>query len=299
MRVLRVVATATSVISILCASSARAQEPSTADRTGVLIVAHGGGPDWNQQLLDVAAAVRHSGPVRASFLMGPGAHERPFQREVAALRAAGATSIVVVPFFMSSHSGHLDQLRWLIGQIEALDTTMMHHLHMGGIERPSDLGGLRLTAALDSAPELAAALTRRAVQLSEGRAERAVLLLGHGPNGAEDYARWMTALRPVAERVRRDAGYRFAGVELVRDDAPPLVRAEAVRRVREIVTWMNEATGLPVVVVPALVATGRVSRETFARDLAGLPVTYTGDALLPDPGMARWVERVVVAPPEP
>jgi sirohydrochlorin ferrochelatase len=295
MRVRPVAAIIASFSMIAGAGSAGSQEPTTADRTGILIVAHGGGRDWNQQVLDVAAAVRHAGPVRTSFLMGPGANERPFQHEVAALRTAGATSIVVVPLFMSSHSEHLDQLRWLIGQRAALDSTMMHHLHMGGIERPSDLAGLRLATALDSASELAGALTQRAIQLSDRRAERAVLLLGHGPNGAEDYARWMTALRPVAERVRRDAGYRFASVELVRDDAPPLVRAEAVRRVREIVTWLNAATGFPVIVVPALVATGTVSRETFRRDLAGLPVVYTGDALLPNAGMARWVERVVAS----
>lgn len=296
MRALHVVAKLASVCVVMSAGRAGSQAPRVAERTGILIVAHGGGPDWNRQVLDVAAAVHHTGPVRASFLMGPGANERSFQREVAALRADGATSIVVVPLFMSSHSEHLDQLRWLIGQREVLDSTMMHHLHMGGIERPSDLRGLRLTSALDSAPELSKALTERAIRLTDRRADHAVLLLGHGPNGADDYARWMTALRPVAERVRRDAGYRFASVELVRDDAPPLVRAEAVRRVREIVTWLHEATRLPVVVVPALVATGMVSRETLRRDLEGLPVIYAGDALLPDPGMARWVERVAGAP---
>lgn len=296
MRAIRATAALTSALVFMCADGAGSQVPRASVRTGILIVAHGGGPDWNRQVLDVAVAVHHSGPVRASFLMGPGANERPFQREIAALRTDGAANIVVVPFFMSSHSEHLDQLRWLIGQREALDSTMMHHLHMGGIERPSDLRGLRLTTALDSAPELSGALTERAIELADRRAERAVLLLGHGPNGAEDYARWMTALRPVAERVRRDAGYRFASVELVRDDAPPLVRAEAVRRVREIVTWLNELTRVPVVVVPALVATGMVSRETLRRDLEGLPVIFAGDAVLPNPGMARWVERVAAAP---
>ena len=186
-----------------------AQAPRTVPaRNGVLIVAHGGGDDWNRQVIDVAANVRHDGPVGVSFLMGPGATQRPFQREIAALRTAGAARIVVVPLFMSSHSEHMDQLRWLIGQRDALDSTMMHHLHMGGIERPSDVSGLWLTSALDSAGELSEALTDRARRLADSRSERAVLLLGHGPNGAEDYARWMTALRPVAERVRLDAAHR-------------------------------------------------------------------------------------------
>lgn len=267
---------------------AEAQAPAN----GLLLVAHGGGPDWNKQVLDLAAAVRFSGPVRASFLMGPGASERPFQREVAALRSAGATRVAVVPLLISSHSEHFDQLRYLVGVRDSLDAMMMHHLHMGGIERPVDRNGLTLLSALDSAPELADALAERAVALVPDRAQRAVLVLGHGPNGAEDYARWMAALRPVAERVRQRAGYRLAAVELVRDDAPPIVRAEAVARVREIVTWLNQVTGAPVAVVPALVATGAVSQVTLKRDLEGLPVVYAGDAVLPNLAMARWVERV-------
>ena len=262
-------------------------------RSGILIVAHGGGPDWNRQVAEVAADVRHAGPVSYSFLMGPGAGEHPFQREVASLRAAGASKVVVVPLFMSSHSEHFDQLRWLIGDRERLDSTMMHHLHMGGIERPATLDGLLLASALDSSPELATALAQRARALAPAPAGRALLVVGHGPNGAEDYARWMAALRPVTEQVRASVGFRFASVELVRDDAPPLVRAEAVRRVRELVTLLHEVTGQPVVVVPALVATGAVSRVTLPRDLKGLPVVYTGDAVLPNPTMSRWVERRV------
>jgi len=275
---------------VICvpALHAGAQAPAN----GILLVAHGGGPDWNKQVLDLAAAVRFAGPVRVSFLMGPAASERPFQREIAALRSAGVTRVAIVPLFISSHSEHFDQLRYLVGMRDSLDATMMHHLHMGGIERPADRTGLTLLSALDSAPELADALTERAISLVPDRAQRAVLVLGHGPNGAEDYARWMAALRPVAERVRQRAGYRLAAVELVRDDAPAMVRAEAVARVREIVTWLSQITGAPVAVVPALVATGAVSQVTLKRDLEGLPVVYAGDAMLPNLGMARWVERV-------
>jgi hypothetical protein len=50
-----------------------------------------------------------------------------------------------------------------------------------------------------------------------------------------------------------------------------------------------------VAVVPALVATGAVSQVTLKRDLEGLPVVYAGDAVLPNLGMARWVERVAAA----
>ncbi len=45
--------------------------------------------------------------------------------------------------------------------------------------------------------------------------------------------------------------------------------------------------------MPILIATGQVSREKFPADLTGLPVIYRGDALLPHPGLARWVEARV------
>ncbi|HEV8362479.1 MAG TPA: hypothetical protein VGQ52_03090 [Gemmatimonadaceae bacterium] len=35
---------------------------------------------------------------------------------------------------------------------------------------------------------------------------RAVLIVGHGPNSAEDYAAWMTNLRTVADSVRLRGG---------------------------------------------------------------------------------------------
>lgn len=50
-----------------------------------------------------------------------------------------------------------------------------------------------------------------------------------------------------------------AGV--VRDDAPPLVRAETVRGVRHIISLQYVATGRDVVVTPVLVSKGPVSRD--------------------------------------
>jgi hypothetical protein len=82
-------------------------------------------------------------------------------------------------------------------------------------------------------------------------------------------------------------------VELVRDDAPPPVRAEAVARVRELITLQHELTRKPVVVVPVLVASGQISRQKLPRDIEGLPIVYSGEALLPHAGIARWVEARV------
>ena len=260
---------------------------------GTLIVAHGGGPAWDARVQKIAAEVRLPGPVAVSFLMGPGAKQHRFQDEVANLVKRGAKEIVVVPMLVSSHSGHYEQIRYLVGQRQDLDTTMMHHLHMSGIERAATTVPLQLTKAVDDAPEVAEVLAERARSLAADPARQALFLVGHGPNSAEDYAEWMVNLRRVADTVRARTGFRSVLLDLVRDDAPPPVRAEAVARVRELIQLQHQLTGEDVVVVPVLISSGRVSTEKLPRDLEGLPMKYTSEGLLPHSGMARWVESRV------
>jgi sirohydrochlorin cobaltochelatase len=278
-------------LALMTTVPAAAQEP--AKTVGTLIVAHGGGPAWDARVEAVAGQVRLAGPVGVSFLMGPGAARHRFQDAVADLTRRGAREIVVVPMLVSSHSGHYDQIRYLTGELDTIDTTMMHHLHMSGIERSAGSVPLRLMPAMDDAAEVAEVLAARAVALAGNPSRQALFLVGHGPNSAEDYAAWMANLRRVADAVRARTGFRSVLLDLVRDDAPAPVREEAVARVRELIRLQHELTGEPVVVVPVLVAAGRVSTEKLPKDLEGMPMVYTEEGLLPHAGMARWVEARV------
>jgi len=264
-----------------------------AQSVGTVVVAHGGDSTWNAHVLDVARQVNTGGPVEVSFLMGKGAATARFQDAVARLEAKGVREVVVVPMLVSSHSGHYDQIRWLAGEQVELSETMHHHLHMAGIERPTAKVPLRLTKAMDDAGQVARVLAARALALAPTPKERALLIVGHGPNSAEDYAAWMENLRRVADSVKAISGFRDVRVDVVRDDAPAPVRAEAVRRVRELIELQHLATGKEVVVVPVLVSKGSVSRDKLPRDIAGTPSVYAGEPLLPHPEMARWIEARV------
>lgn len=275
----------------LFAFSAHAQPAS--GRIGTVIVAHGGDSAWNARVLDVASSVNTGGPVEVSFLMGRDASRRRFQDAVEKLEAEGVASVVVVPMLVSSHSGHYDQVRWLAGEDVALDSVMHHHLHMAGIDRPDTRLPIRLTPAMDDAPQVARVIADRALALAAEPRERALFIVGHGPNSAEDYASWMKNLRVVADSVRSWTGFRDVRVDVVRDDAPAPVRAEAVLRVRELITMQHQITQRDVVVVPILVSKGAVSRDRLPADLAGLPMIYAGEPLLPHPSIARWVEARV------
>lgn len=264
-----------------------------AGSVGTILIAHGAGPEWNQQVETIVRLARTGGPIEVSYLMGPGAAAHRFQDAVSRLVQKGAKEIVIVPLLVSSHSGHYEQIRYLAGETDSISETMLHHLHMSGITRPEVEVPLRLAKAIDDSPDIARVLAERALALTSAPAEQALFLVGHGPNSAEDNAEWMKNLRPIADSLRSLTPFRDVKIGLVRDDAPPEVRAEAVRGVREMIELQHELTGKPVVVVPILISTGSVSREKIPADLAGLPIVYSGEALLPHPGLARWVEARV------
>ena len=266
-----------------------------ASAQGTIVVAHGGDSLWNAHVIDIARAARTGGPVEVSFLMGPAAKATRFQDVVGRLERSGVREIAVVPLLVSSHSGHFDQIRWLTGDSVTLDATMQHHLHMSGIERPVTRARLRLAPALDDSPQIARVISERARALAGDPRGRALMIVGHGPNSAEDYASWMTNLRRVVDSVRATSGFRDVRLELVRDDAPAHVRAEAVKRTRELIEMQHLITGQPVVVVPLLVSKGSINRSKLPQDLAGLPIIYSGEPLLPHPEMVRWIEARAAA----
>lgn len=282
---------ATILAALLLSASATGVE---AQKTGVLLVAHGADSTWNAGVLAVAASTRAADrPVEVSFLMGGSAATTRFQDAVARLERSGAARIVVVPLLVSSYSGHFDQVRWLAGEQLALDGTMQHHLRMAGHDRARTALPITVAPALDAAEEMAEVLSDRARAMYPDLRERGVMIVGHGPNSAEDHAEWMRNLRVVAASVSRRTGARDVRVGVVRDDAPAAVRAEAVRGVRDLVELQRQATGKPVVVVPVLISRGGVSRDKLPADLAGLDIAYAGDPLLPHPAMERWVRRMV------
>lgn len=260
---------------------------------GTIVVAHGGDDAWNRLVRETVEFLDVDGPVELSFLMGPAAAAHRFQDAVARLVQQGVKRVVVVPLLISSHSGHYEQIRYLAGLTDTLDTVMRSHLHHGGVERPRTSLPMTVTPALDDAPELARALAARARERTSTPAEQALLLIGHGPNSAEDYADWMANLRVVSDSVRSWTEFADVRVELVREDAPARVRAEAVRRVRELIELQHRLTKRDVVVVPILISRGGISRQRILADLAGLPVVYGGDPVLPHPSIARWIESRV------
>ena len=65
-------------------------------------------------------------------------------------------------------------------------------------------------------------------------------------------------------------------------------------RLRELIELQYQATGQPVAVVPVVISRGDLTTRKLPADLQGLPILYTDEGLLPDVGLARWVETRVL-----
>ncbi len=267
-----------------------AQAPAPAGTVGTIVVAHGADREWNSPVEALVASVATGGPVRVAYLMEPDAATHRFADVAAELESLGVREIVVVPLLVSSYSEHYRQIRWLAGLTDSVDGRLAEHMHHAGLQQAKVRIPIRIATALDDTEPLADVLAERAIALTATPREQALFLVAHGPNEAEDYAHWMENLRRVAERVAEKTGFRDVRVDAVRDDAPPSVRAEAVRRMRELVSLQHAVTQRDVVVVPILISRGRISRSTLVSDLQGLPVVYGGQPLLPHAAITRWVE---------
>ncbi len=280
-----------SIALLGCLLGCVAANAAQSQTVGTIVVAHGGDSIWNAHVREGVAKAQARGPVEVSFLMGPEASTTRFQDAVDNVVSKGATEVVVVPLLVSSHSGHYEQIRYLARLTDSLDVVMREHLHHGGIERPNSKVPIRVARALDDSPELARVLTERAKTFEPNGKDRALMLVGHGPNSAEDYAAWMRNLRVVVDSVRKWSGFKDVRVELVREDAPAEVRAEAVARLRELIAMQAELTDAPVTVVPILVSKGGISRSRIMKDLEGLPVRHSDVPLMPHAAIAEWIAR--------
>jgi len=268
---------------------------------GILLLAHGGDPSWNAQVESLRARVDASAPTELALGM---ADPAALQAGVDALQKRGVERIVAVPLFVNSRSEVLDQTRYALGLTdrpsevlraasEAMAHMKMppgaahHGMHLFSLERVRLAVPVSVADGLDDAPVVSAALLDRAKALSKDPSKETVILVAHGPVDDAAVPAWEKALAAHAEAVRRGGMFHAAVFGVLRDDAPPPVRARAVAGLRALVEAASR-DGRRALVVPVLIARGGIE-DKIPRDLAGLDFAWSGDALLPHDGFDAWV----------
>lgn len=262
-----------------------------AAKTGLLVVAHGASPKWNEGVRATAAQVKWNGPVSVAFLMGEENVTAGWDTGVAELIRRGARSIVVVPLMVSTYGSHYRQVQYYAGELAELPADLEGHVHGA---TPGATVPVKVTGALDDAAELGQALLERWLTLPTADRKRPLMLIAHGPSSDAEAALWIRNLDAAVDVLRRE-GAIPVGIGLLRDDAKPDVRKAAVDSARATVLALRSASADTVTVMPVLISSGRLATVTIPGDLAGLPIHYVPAALTPSPAIARWIERVALA----
>lgn len=279
-----------------------------AAETGILLLAHGGGPEWNTRVSELAAQVDKTRPTEVAFGMATRAN---IQSGIDKLVARGATEIVAVPLFVSSWSSVITSTEYLLGlradapPALAIFAKMSHgpngdgghdgHGDHAGHGAPAEDGTtpvrspvpIRMTAALNDHPVVAQILAGRAREVGTDPAKEALVIVAHGPNEEEDNQKWLADMRSLATRLSATEQYASVDYLTVRDDSPKPVWEKAKAEFRGIVE-KRTAEGRRVIIVPLLISFGGIEKGLHER-LEGLTYTMARSGLMPDERLAGWV----------
>lgn len=288
---------------LLLAPSLAWAQPAT---TGVLLLAHGGKPEWNERVLDVARRVDDSRPTEVAFGMATRAN---IQAAIDKLTARGVKEIIAVPLFVSSHSSVITSTEFLLGLRKdapkdlAIFAKMNHASHGAPAADHGAHAGhaavvdpaspvtttlpIRMTAALNRHPLVGAIAADRAKSISAAPDKEAVILVAHGPVPDDDNRRWLDDMAVLAQQVKSSAPYASVDYMTVRDDAGPAMREAATKELRDKVS-AQVAQGRKVLIVPHLMSFGGIEQGVIKR-LEGLDYTMTKQAIMPDGRMVQWV----------
>ena len=282
--------------------------PAVVGAQGILLLAHGGRADWNQEVLALADRVSSSVPIEVAFGM---ANKRTIQEALDRLAEREVASVVAVPLFVSSHSSVMRATEYLLGsreeappQMEAFARMAARMMARRGSEgdargdagvddgfdwtTPVEPGApISVGRALDAHPLVAEILIARAQDVSEAPEDEVVVVVAHGPSSAADNALWLENMGVLVEGMRGRTDFSRIEHLTVRDDASEAIREQATEELRAVVEGALD-DGKSVVVVPLLLSYGGIE-VGIRRRLEGLSYRMAHQALLPDERLSEWV----------
>jgi hypothetical protein len=258
---------------------------------GVLVMAHGGGKQWDQDVLAALSPLKEEHDVEVAFGM---ADAESLQEGVSKLESRGAKNIAVVRLFISGDSfkKETEQVLGLVSGAPARPPANTDHAHHQGHSMEFWRIDTRASFALSQeglveAPEMGNILLDRARTLSKEPPREDVLILAHGPGDDAENDRWIAELDQRADTVRKALPFRRVHVETLREDWPEK-RKLAEQRIRGFVTRASRENGRAIVIPFRVQGFG-----PYAKVLDGLEFVSDGRGLVPDPEVTRWVARQI------
>ena len=252
-----------------------------ANSVGLLLMAHGGGGEWNDRVQAAIADLRGHLPVTVAFGM---ANPHTLQSSLDSLRDRGVGTVAVVRLFVSGAS-FLHPAEYLFGlRSDPPGRAMIGHRMVDGHE----LAPLRTDArilldrnGMVGSDEAARILLARAKASSSAPAETGALLLAHGMGDEGENKDLLAAMEETASVLRQD-GFAEVGIATLREDWA-VARTRAEREIKATVARM-QTEHATVVVIPYRVS----GFGPYAKVLEGLDYVAT-EGLLPHRLVTAWI----------
>ena len=266
----------------------RVFEVSRPEKVGILAIAHGSTSEsWCAPVRDAVENVSWPYPTELGFL------EKVPNETVAIavdnLNEERVTKIIAVPMFISSSSGHIAEIEYILG---LRDTPPEGE---EGLVQVNTTAEIVLTSAMDNHSLIAQILTDRAAKLSVNATNETVVIVAHGTKTNEtQFASWNASSASVAEKVRlmlrhsknisiEDVRYSFVNVN---ETLHPELAARTV--VEDVSTNSNP------IVVPLFISEGYWTNTKIPKKLLkNLSYAYPekGErALTPHDNVPNWIE---------
>ncbi|MBX3226676.1 MAG: hypothetical protein KIT84_39355 [Labilithrix sp.] len=289
-------------------ASASAPETSAAPATsataaagsgfGVIVMAHGGSPEWNQGVIDSVEPLRAKYPIEIAFGMADATTMKDAAQKI---EARGAKRVAVVRLFVSGESW-FERTEQIFGTKPGAPAdggaSDPHAAHHGGGHGGHSMAFFRVpsvasyaftTEGLSDVPEMGVVLADRAAALSKEPAKEDVLILAHGPEDDGENERWLTKLGSRADTIKKRAPFRRVQVETLREDWPDK-RAPAEQRIRAYVERAKNEGGKAIVIPFRVQGFG-----PYKEVLKDLDYVADGKGLIPHPEVTKWIDRQIVA----
>jgi sirohydrochlorin ferrochelatase len=269
------------------------------DVLGVLVIAHGAPAaqdSWNVPVRTVVQELQSQLPYPVElgfleFVSGEDIHDA-----VRNLENEGVTRIIAVPLFVSSASGHMEEIKYVLGlpsNYTGHEETPGHGGHSGG-EPEEELTPVQtqaiieLTPGLDDHRLIAEILSDRLETFSTNPTQETLILAAHGPGEEQYQETWANHLNSLGAQLQQKHGFQMVKHGYVAFGQPD------VRTVAEQVYTENSEA--QILVMPVMISEGYFTDIKIPNSLQGLNYSYPEQgqrALMPHDNIPGYISARV------
>ncbi len=254
---------------------------------GALLLVPEGGREFGKFLDDARKSLGRSFPTDTAL----GGDVRDIQRAVDRLQARRVRKIVAVPIQLSSHTGDMEQNRYIFGIRREPSSSLLTGRSRYGyapLKRAKSRVPLVLMPALDDHEILAQIVAAKALGLSRDPEKEGLIIVAQPNEDDAKNPKWLSGIESLGERARAIAGFKELHTVVLPLDSGQQRRDKAHASLRDLVRRTRR--GGNAIVMPLSLTRGALHAR-LPKILDGLFVKTVTKGLLPDTRLLPWIEE--------